>query len=164
RRGPAQAKFTTKELRELGELNGVEVITYGGEVDLDAFDPTGESARLAASDRHIRGNYNVISEWATRPARASARRLFVRFWRGPTRCAGPGRGSGLTGERPRLDSGGKFTGTGFFDTLNVDMVFRSVGYQSVPLADVPFDDRSYVVPNSEGRVLGPDGAPLPGEY
>jgi ferredoxin/flavodoxin---NADP+ reductase len=44
------------------------------------------------------------------------------------------------------------------------MVLRSVGYQSVPLRGVPFDDRAYVVPNAEGRVLGPDASPLPGEY
>src|SRR5437762_11273825 len=64
RRGPAQAKFTTKELRELGELSGVDVVVRGDEVDLDAFDPTGASAALAASDRHVRGNYKVLSEWA----------------------------------------------------------------------------------------------------
>jgi ferredoxin--NADP+ reductase len=29
---------------------------------------------------------------------------------------------------------------------------------------VPFDERSHTVPNSDGRVLGPDGQPLPGEY
>jgi len=34
----------------------------------------------------------------------------------------------------------------------------------VPLPGVPFDDRSFVVPNADGRVLGPDGAALPGEY
>jgi ferredoxin--NADP+ reductase len=44
------------------------------------------------------------------------------------------------------------------------MVLRSVGYQSVPLPGVPFDERASVVPNDLGRVLGPDGAPLPGEY
>jgi len=44
------------------------------------------------------------------------------------------------------------------------MVLRSVGYQSVPLPGVPFDPRASVVPNAAGRVLGPDGAPLPGEY
>ena len=44
------------------------------------------------------------------------------------------------------------------------MVLRSVGYQSVPLPGVPFDSRSSIVPNAEGRVLGPDGTPLPGEY
>jgi ferredoxin--NADP+ reductase len=164
RRGPAQAKFTTKELRELGELDGVDVVVGEGEADLDAFDPTGESARLAEADRHVRGNYTVIKEWSGRRSRGSARRLFVRFWQRPTEIHGPRQVSGLTLERTRLDSGGTFTGTGFFDTLNVDMVLRSVGYQSVPLPGVPFDDRSYVVPNAEGRVLGPDGTPLPGEY
>ena len=44
------------------------------------------------------------------------------------------------------------------------MVLRSVGYQSVPLPGVPFDTRASVVPNAQGRVLGEDGAPLPGEY
>jgi ferredoxin--NADP+ reductase len=44
------------------------------------------------------------------------------------------------------------------------MVLRSVGYQSVPLPGVPFDARASVVPNALGRVLGADGAPLPGEY
>jgi ferredoxin--NADP+ reductase len=39
-----------------------------------------------------------------------------------------------------------------------------VGYQSVPLPGVPFDTRASVVPNAPGRVLGEDGAPLPGEY
>ncbi len=44
------------------------------------------------------------------------------------------------------------------------MVLRSVGYQSVPLPDVPFDARASIVPNAQGRVLGPDGVPRPGEY
>jgi ferredoxin--NADP+ reductase len=44
------------------------------------------------------------------------------------------------------------------------MVLRSVGYQSVPLAGVPFDERTHTVPNEAGRVLGPDGVPLPREY
>jgi ferredoxin--NADP+ reductase len=44
------------------------------------------------------------------------------------------------------------------------MVLRSVGYQSVPLPGVPFDPASHIVPNLAGRVTGPDGEPLPGEY
>jgi ferredoxin/flavodoxin---NADP+ reductase len=164
RRGPAQAKFTTKELRELGDLDGVDVVVYGGEADLEAFDPTGESARLATTDRHVRGNYAVIREWAGRRPTGNRRRLFVRFWLRPTEIRGPGQVSGLTLERTRLDENGKFTGTGTYDTLDAQMVLRSVGYQSVPLPGVPFDERSSVVPNAEGRVLGPDGAALPGEY
>jgi ferredoxin--NADP+ reductase len=171
RRGPAQAKFTTKELRELGELDGVDVVVGEGEADLDAFDPTGESARLAEADRHVRGNYTAIRNWAARPpvkgdgeVGGAARRLTLRFWLRPTEIHGPERTSALTLERTRLDSDGRLIGTGSFETLPVQMVLRSVGYQSVPLPGVPFDDRSSIVPNAEGRVLGPDGTPLPGEY
>jgi ferredoxin/flavodoxin---NADP+ reductase len=164
RRGPAQAKFTTKELRELGELDGVDIVVGEGEADLDAFDPTGESAALAQADRHVRGNYTVISGWAGRSPAGGARRLTVRFWLRPVEIQGPQRVTGLTLERTRLDDGGAFTGTGEYETLAAQMVLRSVGYQSVPLPGVPFDERSSVVPNSDGRVLGADGQPLPREY
>jgi len=164
RRGPAQAKFTTKELRELGELDGVDVVVGDGEADLDAFDPTGESSRLAQSDRHVRGNYKVISDWAARTPAGGARRLTVRFWLRPVEIHGPERATGLTLERTRLDAGGAFTGTGQYEDVAAQLVLRSVGYQSVPLPGVPFDERSSTVPNADGRVLGPGGAPLPGEY
>ena len=64
RRGPAQAKFTTKELRELGELAGVEVSVPAREFDLEGgFDRSGESATLAAADRRVRGNLVAMAGW-----------------------------------------------------------------------------------------------------
>ena len=164
RRGPAQAKFTTKELRELGELAGVDVVVGDGEADLDAFDATGASAQLAQNDRHVRGNYTVIKDWADRSPSGAGRRLTIRFWLRPVRIEGDIAVTGLTLERTRLDESGRVVGTGELETLPAQLVLRSVGYQSVPLPGVPFDDRNYVVPNAAGRVLGPDGAPLPGEY
>jgi ferredoxin/flavodoxin---NADP+ reductase len=164
RRGPAQAKFTTKELRELGELSGVDITVPAAEADLDAFDPTGASADLAVSDRHVRGNYKVISDWAAREPAGQPRRLAVRFWLRPVEIQGDHRVQRLVLERTRLDESGAFTGTGELETLDVSMVLRSVGYQSVPLPGVPFDKRAAVVPNVEGRVIGADGAPLPREY
>src|SRR5499427_277929 len=64
RRGPAQAKFSTKELRELGELPGVTVAVPGPEADLAAFDAYGEGGKLKESDRRVRGNLAVIDNWA----------------------------------------------------------------------------------------------------
>ncbi len=164
RRGPAQAKFTTKELRELGELDGVDIVVPREEADPEAFDDSGEGAALAGSDRRVRGNLAVIGGWAARSPAGCARRLTLRFWLRPVRIEGTERVSGLTVERTRLDSTGRLTGTGEFETIGAQMVLRSVGYQSVPLAGVPFDERSHTVPNEAGRVLGPDGTPLPGEY
>jgi ferredoxin--NADP+ reductase len=34
----------------------------------------------------------------------------------------------------------------------------------LPIAGVPFDAKRSVIPNRAGRVLGPDGAPIPGLY
>ena len=164
RRGSAQAKFTTKELRELGELAGVDIVVGAGEADPDAFDATASGAALAASDRRVRGNLAVIGDWAARAPAGHTRRLTVRFWLRPVKIEGAERVSGLTVERTRLDETGRLTGTGELETIPVQMVLRSVGYQSVPLPGIPFDERTHTVPNAEGRVLGPDGAPLPREY
>src|SRR6202050_3093952 len=85
RRGPAYAKFTTKELRELGELPGVELVVHADEADLNGFASAREDVRLTESDRRVRGNMVAIAKWAQgegAPASASghARRLIVRFW------------------------------------------------------------------------------------
>jgi ferredoxin--NADP+ reductase len=50
------------------------------------------------------------------------------------------------------------------ETIECGLVLRSVGYRAVPLPDVPFDERRFVLPNQAGRVLTPDGDPLPGVY
>jgi len=134
RRGPAQAKFTTKELRELGELSGVDVVVAGEEADPAAFDVTGEGARLAETDRRVRGNLSVIDGWAARVPAGHDRRLTVRFWLRPVKVEGTERVSGLTVERTRLDEQGRLSGTGELETIPAQMVLRSVGYQSVPLA------------------------------
>ena len=49
-------------------------------------------------------------------------------------------------------------------TIACDFVLRSVGYRAVPLPDVPFDERAFVLPNRAGRALTQDGEPLPGVY
>jgi ferredoxin--NADP+ reductase len=51
-----------------------------------------------------------------------------------------------------------------FEELSAQMVFRSVGYRGVPLADLPFDDARGIVPNRDGRIVAADGAPQKGLY
>jgi ferredoxin/flavodoxin---NADP+ reductase len=50
------------------------------------------------------------------------------------------------------------------ETIECGLVLRSVGYRAVPLPDVPFDERSFVLPNDRGRVRDLDGQPVPGVY
>jgi ferredoxin/flavodoxin---NADP+ reductase len=166
RRGPAQAKFTTKELRELGELAGVATSVDPAEFDLEGpFDASGESVALASSDRRVRGNLVAMSGWAGERADAG-RKLRLRFWLRPVEIqeSSSGTTAGLRLERTRLSAEGKFEGTGEYETLGAQLVLRSVGYQSVPLPGVPFDTATHTVPNAAGRVLSESGRPLPGEY
>ncbi len=93
RRGPAQAKFTTKELRELGALPGVSVSADPAELALDGgFDASGESAALAAADRRVRGNLVAMAGWSD--GADSGRRLRLRFWLRPVEIQGIPRRNG----------------------------------------------------------------------
>jgi ferredoxin--NADP+ reductase len=159
RRGPAQAKFTTKEARELGELPNASIHVSAEDMELDP-----ASAELAEKDRKVGGNIKVLRSWTEDPGAGRPRHIDVRFWRAPAEILGTDRVEGLRLEKTRLDETGRVTGTGEFETLPVGMVLRSVGYQSVPLEGVPFDERSYTVPNEGGRIIGPDGSPVPREY
>jgi ferredoxin--NADP+ reductase len=164
RRGPAQAKFTTKEARELGVLPSAGVHVRPEDVDLTAADPTGASAELAESDRRVRANIKVLRDWVAPPPAAKPRQIDLRFWLAPVEILGDGRVQALRLEHTRLNDEGRVTGTGACETLPVGMVLRSVGYQSIPLEGLPFDERSYVVPNAAGRILDGAGRALPREY
>jgi ferredoxin--NADP+ reductase len=165
RRGPAQAAFTSAELRELGRLDGVE--TRAEHVELDAV-----SRRWLAEEGTFtaRKNVELLGEFAARPARTDARRrILLRFLRSPVEIRGNGKVEAIDVRRNeivRTDDGALRARPleAEPETIECGLVLRSVGYQAVPLPDVPFDERSFVLPNAAGRVLTRDGEPLPGVY
>jgi len=158
RRGPAQAKFTTKELRELGELTNADVIVHPDELQLDA-----ASEAAIASSPAVRRNVEVLQEWAQREPQGRPRRLHVRFLLRPVAVLGTDRVAGLRLERSRLDGTGGAVGTGEHTDIDAQLLLRAIGYRGLPLPGLPFDEGSGVVPNAGGRVLR-EGAPVPGEY
>ncbi|AFZ65898.1 FAD-dependent oxidoreductase [Deinococcus peraridilitoris] len=157
RRGPAQAKFTTKELRELGELTGADIVVKNEEVALSS------EEEAAITDNTVRKNVEVLREFAQKPLTGKPRRVHLRFLVSPVEVLGNGRVEGLRIERNRLDAQHNAVGTGEFETLDVQMILRSVGYRGVALPGVPFDGRKGVIPNENGRVTE-DGQARVGEY
>jgi ferredoxin/flavodoxin---NADP+ reductase len=148
RRGPAYAKFTTKELRELGELASADVIVQPAEL---ALDEAGEAE--LANNPVARRNLEVLRAWSERAPQGRPRRLHLRFGLRPAAICGDACVTGM-----------QFThGTGQSVHVPGDMVLRSVGYRGVPIPGLPFDDERGIVPNAAGRVLR-DGAVVPGEY
>ncbi len=158
RRGPAQAKFTTKELRELGDLSNADVIVDPTELELDE-----ASVAAVAANSAVRRNVDTLQEWAGRPPVGRPRRVHLRFLLRPVAVLGTDRVEGLIVERSRLDGTGNSVPTGTQLTFDAQLLLRSVGYRGSPVSGLPFDQAAGVVPNAGGRVLR-DGVVATGEY
>jgi ferredoxin--NADP+ reductase len=158
RRGPAQAKFTTKELRELGELANADVVVDPAELLLD---DAGE--QILETNKTARRNLETLQEWSTRSQQGRPRRIHLRFLLSPVAVHGAGRVEAVECERNALDGCGGVTGTGEKVALTAQLLLRSVGYRGLPLPGVPFDERTGVIPHVAGRVQR-DGSAAPGEY
>jgi ferredoxin/flavodoxin---NADP+ reductase len=167
RRGPAQAAFTSAELRELGNLDGVETRVDPRDVELD---PVSREWLSEEGTFTAHKNVELLTEFAARPARPDAeRRIELRFLRSPVQIRGNGRVEAVDvgcNEIVRTDDGAlRARSVGEeVETIECGLVLRSVGYRAVPLPDVPFDERHFVLPNESGRVLTPGGEHLPGVY
>ncbi|MEU4121864.1 FAD-dependent oxidoreductase [Streptomyces virginiae] len=163
RRGPSQARFTTKELRELGTLPGVDAWADPAELALDPLyaDP-GAAAALPAVARR---NLEVLRGWAGEAPTGGPRRIALRFYLRPVEILGgpDGRVAGVRFERTAPDGRGGVTGTGVHEDVGAQLVLRSVGYMGVPLAGLPFDPAKGTVPHAAGRVLRAGRASV-GEY
>jgi ferredoxin--NADP+ reductase len=160
RRGPAQAKFTPLELRELDHSPNVEVIVHPEDIEFDE----GSVAALRAS-KQVDMVVKTLQEWAIRDEGSRPKRLHLHFFHSPAEVLGEdGRVTGLRTERTEYTGDGSVRGTGEFHDWDVQAVYRAVGYLSTHLADVPFNHGAGVVPNQAGRVLDLDENQLPGVY
>ncbi len=165
RRGPAQAAFTTPELKEFGELPGVDVIVDPADLELDAL-----SVASLAEDKTAQKNIELLRAYAARGRSGAPRRILMRFLASPVELLGEaGHVSAVKIERNQLvqavDGSVRAQGSGNFETLPCGLVLRSVGYRGVPLLDVPYSRGSGTIPNIDGRVIDEEqGTPIAGEY
>lgn len=151
RRGPLQAAFTTLELRELGELGGVDVIVDPAQLAVDDDD-------VAAASKTVKNNVAVLRQYAARQPHPGYRRIVFHFLSSPIEIRGNGKVEQVVLGRNELvrDDNGAVVAkdTGARETLSAQLVVRAVGYRGVPIAGLPFDDRSGTIPNTNGKVAG----------
>lgn len=163
RRGPVQAKCSPAELKEIASLKGVDLRVRPEELVLDP-----ASEQELASDREAQQNLALLRNLAERPPSSAGRSIELRFLVSPVAITGTDRVGGLRVERNRLvhEKGSlRAVGTGELEDLEVGLVVRAVGYRSLPLPGLPFDERKAIVPNESGRVLEPrSGAICPRLY
>lgn len=164
RRGPVQAKWSPAELKELAHLQGVDLVVDPRELELDP-----GSEQELRDDPQAQKNLEILRALAAREGTGAPRRIHLRFRVSPVEIEGAGgRVAGVRLERNRLVGAAgnlRAEGTGEVFSLPAGLVVRAVGYRSLPLAGLPFDERAAIIPNQRGRVIDPQsGAPLPGFY
>jgi ferredoxin--NADP+ reductase len=162
RRGPAQAKFTPLELRELDHSPNVEVLVDPEDIEYDD-----GSVAAINSDNQTKLVVRELERYAMRtaddPVGTRPRKLFLHFFQSPVEVLGDAAVEGLRTERTEFLGDGNVTGTGKNTDWDVQAVYRCVGYRSTELPGLPWDVRAAVVPHDKGRVLD-DGAPVAGMY
>jgi ferredoxin--NADP+ reductase len=166
RRGPAQAAFAPKEIEEIAELQGVDVVVSEAEAHLDPY-----SARWVETQaRSAQRNVKFLAAQAQKGEGAAPRKLCCRFLVGPVELQGKnGRVCALRLQHAELtpdkDGAPRPRSIDRFEDLAVDLVFKAIGYRGVPLAGLAFDDRKGTVANQDGRVLeAPGGSVRRGHY
>jgi ferredoxin--NADP+ reductase len=164
RRGPLQAAFTNPELLEMGELERGDVEVVGGELDeLSA-------VALLDADKTRRRNVEILQDYAARPKTGKAITVRFRFLASPIELLGDEDGHVRAvkienNEIVARDDGSLGArGTGTFEEIPAQLVFRSIGYRGQPVAGIPFDEQRGLILNAAGRVTDADGAQQLGEY
>ena len=150
RRGPHQIAMTPKELGELGHL--ARAVPHVDPADLP------DAADDAALEPGQRKSVTHLRSFAAAPADRAGKSIDVEFdfFAAPKAILGDGKVEGVEVERTRLENG-KAIGTGETYVIPAGLVVVCIGYQTSPIADVPFDE-------SAGRFANDDGRIRPGLY
>lgn len=150
RRGPAQAKFTPLELKELNHSDTIEVVVDPEDIQYDA---ASEEARRSSKIQDM--VCTILENYAIAKPKGAPHKLFLHFFESPVEVKTDDEGKvvAFVTERTELSGNGGVKGTGKLTEWPVGAVYRAVGYKSDEQDSLPWDERENVLPNVGGRVL-----------
>ena len=149
RRGPSDIKFTPIELRELGEVEDVEIVLYPEDFPEGWFNEDAEGV----TNQH-RVMARVLQSWLERDSKPAKRRLHLHFWHQPKEILGQdGRVVGMSFDRK-----------GELREYPLQAVYRAIGYWGSELPEVPYDETKGVIRNLGGRVVDAQDNQISGLY
>ena len=172
RRGPAQAKFSVQELRELEKLPGVQIV-----IDEEDFDLDQETIDRAGADKLTRQMLEelfTIREMAEDMAEDGGvdfegnpadRRFYMHFYRMPAAIIGQdGKVTGIRVEKTKVTPEGTMEETSQYEEYPVQAVYHAIGYKPAEVPGIPYDFSGYTLSNVHGRVTtapeGQNGRPI----
>ncbi len=147
RRGPLEARFSQKELREMGGLEAAEVALDPGQLPAAVPEELPERARrLAERNLAVLRGFRAVGGGT-----GKRRRVRFEFFARPLAVLGRTRVEALRWERTALVDG-RLRGTGETGELSCGLVVPAIGYRSRRIPGVPFDAAHGRLRNREGRI------------
>ncbi len=147
RRGPEQATFTPKEVAELGEIDGVDLVVDPSELaDCPAFE---------SLDNRQQQNLEILRSFAARPAGTNTKKVHLRFFVSAREVVADAAGTVAAIALEQESHAAAADGTGKIERLDVGMVLPAIGYAAKRIEGVPFDETALIVANEDGRVVDP---------
>lgn len=155
RRGPAQAAFSPKEIAEIAAIPHIDVVVTKADATLDALSQAWLEQEGAKSQQR---NVAFCTAQAELGEGEQPKKLRCRFLVSPSALHGDnGRLRAVTVAHMQLQADASGTprprATGTSEEIDVDLLFKAIGYRGEPVAGVPFDDRNGIVANVAGRVV-----------
>jgi ferredoxin--NADP+ reductase len=153
RRGPVQAKFTNKELTEMGALADCAAV-----VD-PALLPDQVSGPMPERDRRLaEKNLATLKGFAARapdaaPGAGKTKCVHFLFNAKPDAVLGEGRCAALRLEKTRLEDG-RAVGTGEFFEIPCGLVVSAIGYRMAPIEGLALESATGGIANRDGRIGG----------
>ena len=162
RRGPLEAAFTDKELKELGELDDVFV-----EVRKDDLILSNEEAQyLESAPKTLKSNFEILKQFSEKTYCGEKKRLKIRFFLSPLQFFSKNedapknslgsillcknRLEGQIGSKKAIATAEEFN-------EDVDIVLKSIGYKGENLENLPWDE-------SRGTFIHEAGLIIDGSY
>ena len=161
RRGPVQAKFTNKELTEMGNLSDCATVIDPALLPHEVSGPMPERDRRLAEK-----NLATLKDFAApapdgtpdgAPNAAKTKRVHFQFNAKPVAVLGPdatlggARCEALRLEKTRLEDG-RAVGTGEFFEIPCGLVVSAIGYRLEPIEGLALDSGTGGLVNRNGRI------------
>lgn len=151
RRGPHQIAMTPKELGELSALERARPV-----VDRDDLPPASDDEALEPGLRKSVGHLRAFAE-GDPASRDKPVVVHFDFFARPVAIEGDDRVERLVVERIRVSGNGQIERTGENYAIPCGLVISAIGYKTVPIPGVPYDE-------AFGRFTNVDGRIAPGIY
>ena len=147
RRGPLDAKFTTVEIREMGELQECESVLSEG--TLSQIPQTQDLDNLGKQYK-ILTSFPELNSLDTSSRKAKT--IEFKFYAKPLEVLGDDKVNGIRLEINRLNKKNNVIGTGETFELKAGLIITAIGYHGEKIDGIPFDEQSGKIINKENIV------------